>query len=97
MSDISGVQQGGWWRAGGGLVVTRMESSAGKIPGTRSEKWQEPDLHHLVGHCGDLGMYSIDWFEQRRVRPILANLLGTDGCGVCLWRSRENRSETIAE
>lgn len=62
----------------------------------RPEKWQEPYLHHRMGHCGDLGMYSTDWFEQRRVRPILANLLETNCCGVC-WRSREATSKATAE
>ena len=50
----------------------------------RPEKWQEPDLHHLVGLRGDLDTYSIDCFEKMRVRTILANLLEIDCCGVCV-------------
>lgn len=50
----------------------------------RPEKWQEPDLHHLVGLRGDLDTYSIDCFEKMRVRTVLANLLEIDCCGVCV-------------
>lgn len=61
-----------------------MESLMERVPGTRPEKWQEPDLHHLLGLCGDLDTHPIDRFEQRRVRTILANLLEIDYCGVCV-------------
>lgn len=73
--------------AGGELVGTGHNENGvlnGRVPGMRPEKWQQPDLHHLVGHGGDLGMYFIDCFEQRRVRTILANLLETDCCEVCV-------------
>lgn len=66
------------------LVVTGMESLLEGVPGMRPEKWEEPDLHHVVGPCGDLDTYSIDCFEQRGVRTILATLLETDCCGVCM-------------